>query len=202
LALSKKLIEAMGGCIGVESHSETGSTFWIDLPSTEQPTKQIERKGSLATVVPECLSAAVILYVEDNIENVRLMENVLSYGPQIHLLSAMQGRLGLELAIQHTPDMIFLDLHLPDLAGDVVLQQLRAHPSTRNTPIIMVSADATPGQIRRLKEVGATEYLTKPLDVAKFLRVLDDHVTAKWREADISEPRDPDAISSILQSEA
>lgn len=162
MALSKKLIEAMGGCIGVESQREKGSIFWIDLPGTVQPVKQIEQKGSLATDVPKCLSAAVILYVEDNIENVRLMENVLSYRPQIHLLSTMQGRLALDLAIQHTPDMIFLDLHLPDLAGDVVLQQLRAHPSTRDIPIIMVSADATPGQVRRLKEAGATEYLTKP----------------------------------------
>jgi signal transduction histidine kinase/CheY-like chemotaxis protein/CHASE3 domain sensor protein len=202
LALSKKLIEAMGGCIGVESQPEMGSTFWIDLPSTQQTIKQMERKSSLATVVPECLSAAVILYIEDNIENVRLMEHVLSYRPRIHLLFAMQGRMGLDLAIQHTPDLIFLDLHLPDLAGDVVLQQLRAHPSTRDTPIIVVSADATPGQIRRLKEIGATEYLTKPLDVAKFLRILDDYVTAKWRDAHISEPRDPDTISSISQSDS
>ncbi|MGI8962119.1 MAG: response regulator [Bryobacteraceae bacterium] len=77
--------------------------------------------------------------------------------------------------------MIFLDLHLPDIGGDAVLQQLRAHPITRNTPIIMVSADATPGQIRRLKEAGATEYLTKPLDIVRFLRILDGHVTAGRR---------------------
>ncbi|MGI8962120.1 MAG: ATP-binding protein [Bryobacteraceae bacterium] len=97
LALSKKLIEAMGGCIGVESDGQTGSIFWIDLPSTEQPTKRIERQGSLATIIPECLSAA-LLYAEDNIENVQLMEHVLSYRPQIHLLSTMQGSLALDLA--------------------------------------------------------------------------------------------------------
>jgi PAS domain S-box-containing protein len=181
LALSKKLIEAMGGYIGVESQPGKGSTFWIDLPSAERPTQRIERKGSLATAVPQCLSAASILYIEDNIENVRLMEHVLSYRPQIHLLVAMQGRLALDLAAQHTPDLIFLDLHLPDVGGDFVLQQLRAHPSTNNIPIIIVSADATPGQIRRLKDAGATDYLTKPLDVVKLLRMLDDHLKTKVR---------------------
>jgi CheY-like chemotaxis protein len=93
-------------------------------------------------------------------------------------------------------------LHLPDLAGDVVLQQLRAHPITRDIPIIMISADATPGQIRRLKDVGATEYLTKPLDITTFLRILDDYVTAKWGRDDVPGPRDPDRGSPILQPDS
>jgi CheY-like chemotaxis protein len=147
----------------------------------EQQNKRIGPDVCLATAVPQCLSEAVVLYVEDNAANVRLMEHVLSYRPHVRLLVAMQGGLALDFAIQHLPDLIFLDVHLPDLSGHTVLQKLRAHPSTRNTPIVIVSADATPGQTRRFKEAGATDYVTKPLDVAKFLRIVDDHLTAKWR---------------------
>jgi CheY-like chemotaxis protein len=85
----------------------------------------------------------------------------------------MQGSLALELAIQHTPNLILLDLHLPDLGGDIVLQRLRAHPATTNIPIVMLSADATPGEIQRLIDLGATDYVTKPFDISMLLGVVD-----------------------------
>jgi CheY-like chemotaxis protein len=88
-------------------------------------------------------------------------------------VSAMQGGLGLELARQHQPDLILLDLHLPDISGDDVLHRLRADPLTRGIPTCVVSADATEGRIRRLRAEGADEYLTKPLDVARLLEVID-----------------------------
>ena len=89
----------------------------------------------------------------------------------------MQGRLGLELAREHHPDLILLDLHLPDMGGREVLDRLRLDPETAGIPVVIISADATPGQVKRLLAAGATDYLTKPLDVSQFLRVLDDNLT-------------------------
>jgi hypothetical protein len=110
------------------------------------------------------------------VANVQLIEHVLSFRSQVKLLTAMQGRLGLELANENRPDLILLDLHLPDIRGDVVLRELQTDPRTRDIPTIMLSADATPGEIQRLRAAGATDYLTKPLDVEKLLHILDEHL--------------------------
>ena len=93
--------------------------------------------------------------------------------PDIELITATQGRVGLDLARQHSPDLILLDLHLPDLPGWEVLAQLRADEATRHIPIIVISADATKQQIKRLMTAGAHAYLTKPVDMTEFLRVLE-----------------------------
>ncbi|MFL6352675.1 MAG: ATP-binding protein [Bryobacteraceae bacterium] len=173
LALSRKLIELMGGRIGVESEPGSGSTFWIDLPLAENPSKRIESEASPSKAVPQSWSVTTILCVDDNTANQQLMEHLFEHRPKTHLLFAMQGSLGLELAIQHTPNLILLDLQLPDLGGDIVLQRLRAHPDTKAIPIVMLSADATPGQIQRLIDLGATDYVTKPFDISMLLGVVD-----------------------------
>ena len=90
------------------------------------------------------------------------------------LLSAMQGSIGLELARQHRPDLLLLDLHLPDMSGADVLRSLLDDPRTRNIPAVVVSADATPGQIPKLLAAGAKAYLTKPLDLRRLLAVIDE----------------------------
>ncbi|MGI9073696.1 MAG: ATP-binding protein [Bryobacteraceae bacterium] len=173
LALSRKLVELMGGCIGVESEPGSGSAFWIDLPSTEGPSKRIESEGVPSKAVPQSWAVTTVLCVDDNTANQHLMERIFEHRPQTHLLFAMQGSLALELAMQHAPDLIFLDLHLPDLNGDIVLQRLRAHPVTKNIPIVMLSADGTPGQIQKLIDLGASDYVTKPLDIPMLLAVVD-----------------------------
>ena len=177
LALSKHLIQAMGGGIGLLSQVGKGSTFWIELPVAEAPVERVRRQEVLAVrsadPVPHSLK---VLYIEDNVANVQLIEHVLSFRSQVKLLTAMQGRLGLEFAIENRPDLILLDLHLPDIRGDVVLRELQADSRTRGIPTIMISADATPGEIRRLRDAGATDYLTKPLDVEKLLHILDEHL--------------------------
>ncbi len=86
----------------------------------------------------------------------------------------MQGRLGLDLAREHRPDLILLDLHLPDMPGEEFLLRLRAMPETREIPVVVISADATPGQTDRLLASGARGYLTKPVEVKKFLALLDE----------------------------
>jgi PAS domain S-box-containing protein len=179
LALSRKIVELMGGRIGLESEPGSGTTFWIDLPSTENPSKRIESESPPPRAVPQSSSVTTILCVDDNTANQKLMEYLFNTRPQTHLLFAMQGSLALELAIRHTPDLVFLDLHLPDLGGDIVLQRLRAHPVTKNIPIVMLSADATPGQIQRLRDLGASDYVTKPFDIPILLEIVDRYANTQ-----------------------
>ena len=115
----------------------------------------------------------IVLYIEDNLSNLKLIQRLLAHRPEVRLIPAMQGRLGLDLAREHRPHLIFLDLNLPDVSGEEVLQRLQADPETRPIPVVIVSADATPSQIKRLRAEGARDYLTKPVDVKKFLDALD-----------------------------
>ena len=85
----------------------------------------------------------------------------------------MQGSLGADLARQHQPDLILLDVHLPDLNGEQVLRRLQEASETRGIPVVVVSADATERQIDRLRAAGAHDYLTKPFDVTRFLQIVD-----------------------------
>jgi CheY-like chemotaxis protein len=117
-----------------------------------------------------------VLYIEDNVSNLRLLERTFAHRPQIRLLAAMQGSLGLDLARHHRPNLILLDLHLPDQPGGEVLRQLRADTATREIPVVIVSADAMPSQISALLAAGARAYITKPLDVAKLLTLVDEIV--------------------------
>ena len=175
LALVKRLTEAMGGTIGVESEPGRGSTFWIELGVAESPVAAFERlNGQADQAADEAPPKHTLLLIEDNLSNLALIERILQARPGVALLSAMQGGLGLELARQHLPDLILLDLHLPDIPGNEVLHRLRADPITRETPVVIVSADATRGRIQRLQDEGANAYLTKPLDVVQLLTLIDD----------------------------
>jgi DNA-binding response OmpR family regulator len=107
------------------------------------------------------------------------MEDIFAIRAGIKLVTAMQGQLGLDLAREHRPHLIFLDLHLPDLSGDQVLAGLRSDPRTSTIPVIMISADTTAGQVKRLLDAGAQDYLTKPIDVKKLLAVLDEYLSKR-----------------------
>ena len=113
------------------------------------------------------------LRIEDNHSNVALVESILAQRPDVTLLRALHGRLGMDLARRHHPHLILLDVHLPDMRGDEVLRQLKDDPATREIPVVVVSADATREQEERLLATGARAYLTKPLDVRSFLHVVD-----------------------------
>jgi len=115
-----------------------------------------------------------VLHIEDNLSNVKLIEQVLAQRPNIELLAAMQASVGLELAREHRPMLILLDLNLPDMAGDRVLTLLREDARTARIPVVIVSADATQRQIQRVLAAGATAYLTKPIDVRELLRLIDE----------------------------
>lgn len=136
LTLSKGLIELMGGAIGVESVPAKGSTFWIDLVLVEAPVAPEAMTRNADANHLETLDGPgrTVLYIEDNLSNLRVVEGALAFRPGVKLLSAMQGRLGLELAHTHRPDLILLDLHLPDLAGQDVLAQILDDPETTDIP--------------------------------------------------------------------
>ena len=173
LALSQRLMHAMKGTIGVDTAPDCGSRFWVELPCAQSPLDQItsSRNGDHAALSND---TRTILYVEDNLSNLTLIEQLLADQPQTTLITAMQGRMALDLARQHKPDLILLDLHLPDLPGWDVLAELQKHDATRHTPVVIISADATSRQIKRLLEAGAHAYLTKPIDVPEFFRVIDN----------------------------
>ena len=175
LALSKRLVELMGGQIGVESEIGKGSTFWIDLPADVHPgNAQMQTSQSGDRSRPEIRGEDhTILYIEDNLTNFDLVEQVLAEESQVSLHWAIQGSVGLDLARQHLPDLILLDLHLPDMHGSEVLAQLRQDEATAAIPVIVISADATPHQIERLMAGGAEAYLTKPLNVPEFLETVE-----------------------------
>jgi len=174
LALSQRLMQAMGGSIGVDSTAERGSKFWIELPRTASPLPKAALQKKVGACDPRGIGAnRKVLYIEDNLSNLTLIEELLHERPDIELLTAMQGKLGLELARQHLPDLVLLDLHLPDIHGREVLRELKSSDATRALPVVVISADATASQIEHLLSAGATTYLTKPLDVSEFFRVID-----------------------------
>jgi len=175
LVLSKRLVEAMGGTIG-ESAPASGSCFWIEFPLVKGVVDRLD-SSRIARAQLLALDGEVktLLYIEDNLSNLLLVEHLLSECPSIKLISAMQGLLGLELALRHKPDLILLDVHLPDIGGAEVLARLRAEPITRSIPVVVLSADVTKSQINRLRAAGASDYLTKPLDVDRFLEVIEGH---------------------------
>ncbi len=184
LALSKSLVEAMNGVVSVESKPGEGTAFTVALPRAESQLELAARHRRDKTVValtdggspagPFGASSRVhrVLYIEDNLSNLTLIEHLLADRADIQLMTAMQGRLGLDLARQHHPDLVLLDLHLPDLPGWDVLAALQADDATKDIPVVAVSADATPRQTERLLKLGARAYLTKPLDVDRFLKML------------------------------
>jgi CheY-like chemotaxis protein len=108
------------------------------------------------------------------VSNLRLVERLLEPHRGVKLIPALEGNLGLELTRQHRPDLVLLDLHLPGIDGEVVLEQLKADPDLRETPVVVVSADATASRVERVLALGAKDFLTKPLDVARFLEVVNE----------------------------
>jgi CheY-like chemotaxis protein len=119
-------------------------------------------------------TTGVVLYVEDNRSNVRLMERVLQRRAGVRLLHAPSGADGVAMAREYRPDLVLLDLHLPDMPGEEVLQTLSQDPELRDIPVAVLSADAMPAHPRRLKAAGAIAYLTKPLDISLVLQLIDE----------------------------
>ncbi|RYX81604.1 response regulator [bacterium] len=176
LVLSQGLIKAMGGEIIVESEVGKGSIFWMELPRAESPLETTLASSSPFDITGSTLAGRTytVVSIEDNESNVRLLETIFSHRSDLTLYSAMEGVSGLEMVRSHHPDIVLLDLNLPGISGADVLAQIRASEDTASIPVIVISADATAGQVERLMQMGATHYLTKPLNVVQFLQTLNE----------------------------
>lgn len=173
LALCKRLIEMMNGKIGFESPPDGGSTFWIELALASTSAVPAEagrdRRGGARTAAGHFS----LLYVEDNPINQGLVGHILETLPQVTLHAAWDGAQGVALALAHRPDVIVLDLNLPDMNGFEVLQRLKADDDTAGMPVIALTAAAMPDDVERGLQAGFTEYLTKPLDIGRLLAAID-----------------------------
>lgn len=173
LTLAKVLVEAMGGTLEVESELGVGTIFRIELRLGQRPASEIDTSALPSATAAMQLGSTTLLLIEDNLSNFQLVEQIFSGQTDVNLLGAMEGNLGLDLARHHHPDLVLLDLHLPGLGGEEVLERLKADRRTRDIPVVVMSADATESRIRRLLDAGAHEYVTKPLNIRRFLEVVE-----------------------------
>jgi PAS domain S-box-containing protein len=176
LMVSKRLVELMGGEIGVESTVGKGSVFWLELKLTAE--SQRAAAGKL-TAVPKAQAHAgaplrTLLYVEDNPANLMLVEDLVARRPDIHLLSAADGKRGIQIALASKPDVVLMDINLPGISGIQALKILRADPATEHIPVVALSANAIPRDIEHGLAAGFFRYLTKPIKVAEFMAALDE----------------------------
>jgi signal transduction histidine kinase/ActR/RegA family two-component response regulator len=179
LMLSSALAGLMGGRIGVESVVDRGSSFWVELKRAE-PQDRVAAGAPSGTAAAQASEAqGTLLYIEDNVANVRLMERVVRQRPGVRLVHAAQGGDGLRTLQAGGVDLVFLDMHLPDMSGDEVLRRVWEQPATRQVPIVVLTADANPSVTRRVTAAGAADCLTKPLNIARVLATIDERMHAR-----------------------
>jgi len=179
LTITRRIVEMMGGEVGVHSKPGGGSSFWIELPFESGPGVRpgsASRQGADSGPAPSEPAAArqrTVLYVEDNPSNIRLVAQILGRRRHIQLLTAHTPELGIELARARCPDLILLDIHMPGMDGYQVLRVFQADPSTKTIPVVALTANAMPRDVERGRAAGFADYLTKPLDVPRFVGLVD-----------------------------
>jgi len=176
LVMSKRLVELMGGVLGVESSVGAGSVFWCELGAAAAPALEARTAEPAAVADPQTQARAplrTLLYVEDNPANLQLVEQLIARRSTIRLLTAVDGNLGIQLARAQQPDVILMDINLPGISGIEALKILRDDPDTAHIPIVALSANAMPRDIVKGLEAGFFSYLTKPIKVKEFMEALD-----------------------------
>ena len=176
LVMSKRLVELMGGVIGVDSTVGLGSVFWFELNSTSAPELEVDSRG-LPEIAPEQVQNGAplrtLLYVEDNPANLKLIEQLIARRPDMRLLTATDGSLGIQLARDHQPEVILMDINLPGISGLEALKILCQDPATAHIPVVALSANAMPRDVEKGLQAGFFRYLTKPIRVDEFMDTLD-----------------------------
>jgi PAS domain S-box-containing protein len=176
LVMSKRVVELMGGVIGVESTAGVGSVFWFELSTAAAPQPAVD--GAEPTAVAEVQEKygaplRTLLYVEDNPANLKVVEQLIARRPNMRLLSATNGNLGIKLARRSQPEVILMDINLPGMSGIEALKILREDPATAHIPVIAISANAMPRNVEKGLQAGFFWYLTKPIKVKEFTDVLN-----------------------------
>ncbi|MCK5876939.1 MAG: response regulator [Candidatus Marithrix sp.] len=172
LTITKRLLEMMDGKIGVESEIDVGSTFWIEIPTGEIIDSQ-------ETISKQDLRKYILLYIEDSRTNVSLVAQILKVRPDIALMSAHTGEMGLELAQLHHPNIILLDINLPGMDGFEVMKHLQESEQTNNIPVLALTANDTNKSLERGRKAGFLDYIIKPLDIKKFVKAIDNALVKK-----------------------
>ena len=180
LSLSKALAEAMGGSLDLETTSSDGSTFLLEVPASEKRGPAAPPHSS-SGAAEECVHGQhprpvgnhAVLYIEDNLANVDLLEDILGKRENITLIPSLQGSLGIDLARTRKPSLVLLDLHLPDMSGEEVLRHLKHDPETAAIPVVILTADAINAKPEHFLSQGARAHLTKPIDVGRLVDVVD-----------------------------
>ena len=193
--VSKRLVELMGGVIGVESTVGVGSVFWVELALASAEIARVVEVSSSASPTlqrPAGAPLRTLLYVEDNPANLMLVEDLILRRPDMRLLSAIDGNSGVEMARTERPEVILMDINLPGMSGLEALRILALDPRTAHIPVIALSANAGPRDISRGLDAGFFRYLTKPIKVAEFLNTLD--LALGNSAAASSSPAAPDAL--------
>ncbi len=175
LVICKRLIELMGGEIGLNSAPNIGSTFWIELAVSKQTAQQTVIETPNFKNIPA--DKAVLLYVEDNPANLKVIEQLVNKLDFVTLITAPTPHLGLELAQAHQPDLILLDINLPEMDGYELLRRLRTFDYLKETPIVAISANATSKDINKGLDAGFIDYLTKPIDIAQFYKMINRFIS-------------------------
>jgi PAS domain S-box-containing protein len=180
LVISRGLAELMGGTLTAQSRAGEGTTFTLRLPAAPAAAAALPPPPDNA---PTRYQRRLVHYVEDNETNIEIMRAVLEQRGQIELETSMLGLDGMAAVRQRRPDLILLDMHLPDISGLELLRHLKQDDAVADIPVIVVSADATPGHMQQALTLGAQHYVTKPLDVARFLDLIDhilEQVETRW----------------------
>jgi PAS domain S-box-containing protein len=176
LVVTKRLIELMGGTIGADSTVGVGSVFWFELSRTSAPLLAVPEAEHVTLMRPQVTDGTplrTLLYVEDNPANLELVEQLIARRPDLRLLSAEDGNLGVEFARVYQPEVILMDINLTDISGLEAMKILRADPLTAHIPVIAISANALPHDIEKAIKAGFFKYITKPIKIIEFMEALD-----------------------------
>lgn len=191
LVVTKQLVELMDGALGVESTVGSGSVFWVEFRGTPAPeVKAAALEQASAMNPPQALNLprSTLLYIEDNQANMKLVQRLIERRADIHLLTATDGLLGIELARSALPDVILIDINLPGISGIEALKILRADPVTAHIPVVAISANAMMRDIELGRQLGFFRYLTKPIVVEEFMDTLDLALALAHKTSPLQQP--------------
>ena len=166
----------MGGVIGVESTLGVGSVFWFELLSVDEPRLSEAEVNAAALIKPHARLKTLVhtlLYVEDNPANLNLVKQIIARHPDMRLLSAVDGSSGIEIARASQPDVILMDINMTGMNGYEALEILKSDPTTAHIPVLALTANAMPHDIRKGMEAGFFRYITKPIMVNEFMEALN-----------------------------